>query len=379
MSDPTDDRLRVLVVGGGPGAVEGALALQALAGERAVITLVSRERTLDYHPLAVNEPFGFGPPVRYDLAALAKERWLNFVHGEVTGVDAPMRRIELADGDVLPYDGLLLAIGARAREAIPGAVTFRGGPDVPTVRRALAALRRHEPIRVAFVAGAETAWTLPLYELALLTVRWAQGEELALEPWLVTHEPRVLAAFGPGASADISELLDDAGVKLWTGAYAEDVDDGRLWLSMEGGMPVDLAVALPKPEGRRLAGLPCDEQGFVPVAADGAVDGLPGVYAVGDMTSRPLKQGGLATQQADVAAAAIARAAGAAVADLPYEPVLRGVLLTGGRPRYLRHAVGDAGAAGGEPMWWPPHKIAARHLAPYLATHPQLRVGEAVP
>ena len=50
---------------------------------------------------------------------------------------------------------------------------------------------------------------------------------------------------------------------------------------------------------------------------------------------------------------------------------MRGLLLTGGRPRYLRHeldgGVGQADAASPEPLWWPPAKIVGRHLAPFLA------------
>jgi sulfide:quinone oxidoreductase len=92
------------------------------------------------------------------------------------------------------------------------------------------------------------------------------------------------------------------------------------------------------------------------------------------MTSRPLKQGGLATQQADVAAAAIAAAAGAEVEAERYRPVLRAMLLTGGSPRYLRHRAGDHGQVSDDAPWWPPHKISGRELAPYLTAHPELRL-----
>jgi sulfide:quinone oxidoreductase len=88
-----------------------------------------------------------------------------------------------------------------------------------------------------------------------------------------------------------------------------------------------------------------------------------------------VKQGGLATQQADVAAACIAAAAGATVLPTPYEPVLRALLFTGGRPRFLRHpAAGHAGPAedGATAPWWPPHKVVGAHLSPYLATHTEL-------
>ena len=72
----------------------------------------------------------------------------------------------------------------------------------------------------------------------------------------------------------------------------------------------------------------------------------------------------------------------------PFQPVLRGLLMTGGAPLYIRaepqrlarestvaieaavqpRAGRDRSAAAGQPLWWPPAKIAGRYLAPYLAT-----------
>jgi sulfide:quinone oxidoreductase len=90
------------------------------------------------------------------------------------------------------------------------------------------------------------------------------------------------------------------------------------------------------------------------------------------MTARQMQQGGLATQQADAAASAIAAWSGAPVAPEPYRPVLRGMLLTGGSPHYLRRGSGEAGSAAEHAPWWPPHKISGRELSPYLAAHPEL-------
>jgi hypothetical protein len=112
--------------------------------------------------------------------------------------------------------------------------------------------------------------------------------------------------------------------------------------------------------------------GFIPTNYYGSVDQLLRVYAAGDATWFPIKQGGMATQQADAAATAIAVCAGVDVALERVRPVLRGVLLTGDAPHYLRAAVGDrdgSSAAGPDPLWWPPGKIAGRYLAPYLAEH----------
>ena len=57
--------------------------------------------------------------------------------------------------------------------------------------------------------------------------------------------------------------------------------------------------------------------------------------AAGDLTQVPIKQGGIAAQQADAAAEAIAAEAGVALEPTPFRPVLRGLLLTGSFPRYL--------------------------------------------
>jgi sulfide:quinone oxidoreductase len=76
------------------------------------------------------------------------------------------------------------------------------------------------------------------------------------------------------------------------------------------------------------------------------------------MTSRPLKQGGLAVQQADVAASAIAASAGAPVAVQPYRPVQSAMLLGGRAPLYLRNPPAQDETLAPDD-----------HLVQYLATH----------
>jgi sulfide:quinone oxidoreductase len=117
-------------------------------------------------------------------------------------------------------------------------------------------------------------------------------------------------------------------------------------------------------------GLPAEGDGFVAVDDLGRVAGADAVYAAGDGTTVPVKQGGIAAQQALAAATAIARSAGADVALKPFRPVLRAELLTGSRSTYLREHVGggdgDASTTSEHALWWPPTKVAAPHLAPYL-------------
>jgi sulfide:quinone oxidoreductase len=371
MADHPASALQVLVLGGGPAALEGALRLQRLAGDCVRITLLAPEATFRYRPLAVAEPFETAPVPSYRLAALAAERGFAFVQDAVVAVDLEAGEAHTQRGDTLAYDALLVAVGASTASALPGALTFAGPEAGPALRAALDAMgpgRR----RVAFVAAPSTAWTLPLYELACRTAAWASESGRDVETWLITHEARALGVFGGTVAVKVVELLEASGVRLWTGAMADCVEDGRLWLDMEGGLPVDLAVALPRPVARVIAGLPADADGFLPADAYARLEFAPGVYAAGDATTRPLRQGGLATQQADAAAASIARQAGAPVEPEAYRPVLRGLLLTGGRPWFLSRATGAPSEADSDAAWWPSHKISGRELAPYLAAHPEL-------
>ena len=64
------------------------------------------------------------------------------------------------------------------------------------------------------------------------------------------------------------------------------------------------------------------------------------MYAAGDAVDFPVKQGGLAAQQADTVAEHVAASYGASVEPSPFRPALRGMLFTGGEPLY--HALGRA-------------------------------------
>jgi sulfide:quinone oxidoreductase len=93
------------------------------------------------------------------------------------------------------------------------------------------------------------------------------------------------------------------------------------------------------------------------------------VYVAGDASTYAIKQGGLAAQQADLVVADVVRRAGGEAPE-PEGLVLRGLLRTADGPRYLRAELADVDGTStfsNEPLWWPPSKIAAHWLAPYLA------------
>ena len=292
-------------------------------------------------------------------------------------------RVILADGSPLAYRALLIASGGAAREAIPGAVTFRGPADIDHVRTLLDEVSEGSVDRLLFAVPASLGWTLPLYELCLLTGRYlvehdyvhyyANGNRRRTPPQigLVTPEAAPLEAFGSEASAAVTALLDELGVTLHLGQTPVRFHDGRLVTLPGGGLTADRVLAMPRLEGTQITGITVDSEGFIRTDRSGRVDNLIDVYAAGDATAFPIKQGGIAAQQAVAAAQAIAADAGADVTPEPFEPVLRGLLVTGGEERYMRSELG--GGAGQtssvteQALWWPPGKLAAHYLTPYLA------------
>lgn len=360
------DTTKVLIAGGGVAALEAALALRALAGDLAAVELLAPEPQFWYRPMSVAEPFGLGKARRFELQKLASAAGATYTPGALEAVDTSRKLARTSTGTI-GYDALLIACGAEPRPAVPGALTFRGPADSESVREVLAQVEAGEIRRLAFVVPAGAVWTLPAYELALMTAARA-GRRVELV--LVTPEREPLALFGPAATETIESLLLESGIEVLTGAYVDAFADGALALGTDGTVAADAAIALPRLRGQRIHGVPQTVERFIPVDSHALVVGLKDVYAAGDATSFPVKQGGIAAQQAEVAAASIATAAGADLESLVFRPVLRGVLLTGGPPRYLRREItggfGETSFVATEPLWWPPAKIVGRYLAPFL-------------
>lgn len=369
--------VKVLVVGGGVAALEVVLALRDLAGDRVATTVVTPATEFVERPMTVAEPFGLGSARRYRLDRIAAEQDAEFVHAAVHAVHADQKRVALRSGDTMPYDVLVLAPGARTIAAFENTVTFGHEGSSDAMRALLVALEQGVARRVAFIAPTSAGWLLPLYELALMTARLAPDAKL----WLITPEARPLSAFGEPASGEIATLLQAFGVEFVASTHA-DVRAGEVILGRaQPALNVDRIVALPLVRGPKLDGVPVErDYGFIPVDRHGRVVGLDDVYAAGDATDFPVKQGGIACQQADVVAEQIAARAGAPVTPSPFQPVLRGMLFTGGDERYLQTPLPSGPAQASPPLlWWPRTKIAGRYLTPYLRDSQEREASEHPP
>ena len=356
--------------------------MRALAGDRVGLTLISPDPVFQYRPAATLAAFDDQVPLSYDLRTIAADLGAAYQKTAVKSVASTRRYIRAASGARLEYDALILATGARAIAGIPGATTFRDHRDLRLIRRVFADVDSQAARRIVFAVPTGVSWPLPMYELALLLAARATERRLDVEVSLVTPEHEPLEVFGPHASAHVRGLLDDGGVRfIGTAAPSGVRRDGALMLQTEGPIGADRVVAVPQLRGRRITGVPAGRYGFVPTHADGQVDGIEDVYAAGDATTFPVKQGGLAAQQADRIAHAIAARGAASTKEPRAGHVLRARLSGGRTPVILRTELDAWGRPGASQVEHvdkraatSANKVLARYLTPYLETREPLTV-----
>lgn len=367
-----------MIAGGGVAGLETVLALRSLAGRRVRIKLLSAETEFVYRPLSVAEPFDLGSAHRHPLDQIARDFDVELIADTLDWVAPSSDRVFTGGGAEILYDALVLATGAQAVPAWDHVLTFTGPRDVDAMRRLAGEVEHGHVESVAFVVPSGITWPLPLYELALITAQRASAADRKPDLAVFTPEREPLAIFGDAGWREVAAQLEASGVRVMRSAETEVTAGGDVLIPFEETpLRFERVVAVPRLEGRAPRGVPHDDHGFVPIDSHGLVRGLKHVYAAGDGTDYPVKQGGIASQQADAVAEVIAKRAGAGIDPRPFPGVLRGQMLTGGDPTFLRtdlgHRADDHSEAAATPLWWPVAKIAGQHLAPYLAS----REGDA--
>ena len=335
------------------------------------LTLLAPTADFIYRPVAVLEPFVGVPPRQLALAKVAAELSATLEHDSLAAVDCDRRVLHTGGQRELRYDALVVAVGARTGEVLPGVVAM----DVLRMNESLHGLIEEidsGSVRsLAFVAPRST-WPLPAYEVALLARRRAREQNVDLDIAIITAEQQPLAVFGESVSAGVAGLLADADIQLMVGACVKSSSGKLIANPGERELRFDRVVAVPRLAGPAITGLPADADGFLAVTSHCEVTGVERVYAAGDATDFPVKFGGIAAQQADAAAASIASMAGAPTEPRPFDGTVHGVLLSGRKQGSLYFTARIEGGLaldsriGETPTWASEAKIAARYLGPYL-------------
>jgi NADPH-dependent 2,4-dienoyl-CoA reductase/sulfur reductase-like enzyme len=155
---------RIVVVGAG---LAGLRAAEALRGEgfAGKLTIVGDEphRPYNRQPLSKQLLAGTQTPGDCELRAVDGLDVTWALGRRAAQLDLAERAVELADGDRLPFDGAVLATGARARrwpDPVPaGVLTLRGLDDALALQAALGARPRRVLVVGAGFVGAEVAAT----------------------------------------------------------------------------------------------------------------------------------------------------------------------------------------------------------------------------
>ena len=372
MNESTSSLFRVVIVGGGVAGLEAVLALRELAGGRVSVALLAPGAEFVYRPMRVREPFGYSEARRYRLDEVCRDVGVDLVRDAFKWLDPERRVVHSVAGDEFGYDAVVLAPGAVARPRFAHALTLDDGRLDEQFHGLIQDVEGGYVHKLAFISPTPMPWPLPLYELALMTARRAYDMNVDVSITLATPEDAPLAVFGSEASVAVERLLVENGILFIPSAHCETPAAGEV--SVHPGsrrLQVDRVIALPELFGPSVPGVPLQaHNGFIPIDVHCRVVGLERVYAAGDATDFAVKFGGIASQQADTAAEAIARLAGAPVEPGPFTPVLHGALLGGRRPLYLSAQVtgghGSSSQVTQAPTSTPPSKIVAKYLTPYL-------------
>ena len=335
--------MRVLIAGGGMAALETVMALRSLARDRVAIALIAPEAELVYHPIAAKAPYAVGRMRRISLEQLLADAGAQRFRLNVSAVDSAARVVRTTAGREFEYDELVLAVGADPVSVVQNATTWDDRTGAETLGGLLRDFELGYSRRLAVVIPSGPVWPLRGYELALILTQDARGMGLEIETSLVVPERSPLEMLGEEAVTAVSDALREVGVSV---VFANEVE-------IEPGQPtvlvahpsgkrvdVDRVVALPRLRGRPIPGVPVEEHGFVEIDERCRVKGLEHIWAVGDITTFPVKSGGMATAEAAVAAEFIAAAAGADVEPRAFDPAGRGELAGLPAGRYLEPWLG---------------------------------------
>lgn len=289
MNANVNQNARVVIVGAGHAGGSAAAFLRQY-GHEGQIVLIGDEPLLPYQRPPLSKAWLKGE-ADADSLSLKPAEWYaeNNVSLRLSGVAERINRSEktvtLASGEAIAYDFLILATGARARQLpIPGAdlagvLALRTAADAELLKHALGPGKRLAVVGGGYV-GLEAA---------------ASARALGAEVVVIERESRVLARV---ACETLSHFFQDyhgaRGVAFELNAGVEGFEgaDGRIaGVRLSGGrvLPCDVALvgvgAIPNDELAKDAGLS---------TANGVVVDLeartndPSIFAVGDVTHRPL-------------------------------------------------------------------------------------------
>nr|WP_294529664.1 FAD-dependent oxidoreductase [uncultured Rhodopila sp.] len=270
----------ILIAGAGHAGGSAAAMLRQL-GWQGPITLIGDEPVLPYQRPPLSKAWLTGDETAESVALRPAGFYAAAGIGlrpgsRVTGIDRAARTVALSDSEVLPYDILILALGARPRRLpVPGApLELRSVSDADRLKAVLRPGTQLVIVGGGFI-GLEVA---------------ASARALGVDVTVIEREDRVLARVACPLLSDFFQSHHQArGVRIVTGAEVAAFEDTGVRLRDGRRIACDSILAatgaVPNDELARAAGLACENGVIVDLAA--RTDD-PAIFAIGDCTRRPL-------------------------------------------------------------------------------------------
>ena len=317
-------RKQIVILGGGTGGTMTANRLSRRFGpDEAEIHVVDRDDRHVYQPGLLFVPFGLAA---LDEIVRPRRRQLRngvrFHEAEVAWVELDHEEVVLLDGDVLPYDVLVIASGSRLQPDETEGLTGPGWNDrvftfyAPDGAEQLgSALQRFDGGRlVVNLVDMPIKCPVAPLEFAFLADWHLRERGIRNRTELVYSTPLDSAFTKAVCSERLSFLLDEKEIELVTDFSAGEVDGaGGVLTSYDGRtLDFDLLVTVPLHGGaayvERTPGL-ADALGFVPTdKATLQTSVRPNVFALGDATDLPTSKAGSVTHfEAEILAENVAR------------------------------------------------------------------------
>jgi sulfide:quinone oxidoreductase len=298
---------RLVVLGAGTAGTALVNRLRRrLAPEEWDITVVDRDDDHHYQPEYLFVPFDVQ---RVEAVVRPRRRLLadgvRFVEAVVDEIRVDSHLVELAGGEKLPYDQLVIASGTHPRpDQTPGLLSPEWGQTVHTfytLDGAVALARALEQFRggrlVVNLVEMPVKCPPASLEFAFLVDAWlrARGQRDRVE---LVYATSLSGAFTkPIASRLLGDMLDERNIRLESDFYLERVDpEARMAISYdEREVPYDLLVTVPVNMGSDFVGRSGlgDELNHVMVdRGTFLAKGHEDIFAVGDAADLPTSKAG---------------------------------------------------------------------------------------
>lgn len=290
----------VMILGGGVGGLVAANLLRKALPKEHRVVLVERAADFVFAPSLLWLMTGDRKPEKISrpLARLSK-KGIEVVQGEIERVDAARREV-VVNGATWACDFLIIALGAElAFELVPGLA--EAGHTFYTLEGAQglkAALEGFSGGRLVVLTAAPL-YRCPAapYEAAMLLEAHLRKRKVrdATQLDLYAAEPGPMGVAGPEVSKAVRQAVEAKGIAYHPEHQVKAVDPGAKRLTFANGAQAqfDLLAYVPPhraPKVLREAGL-CGESGWLSADRNTLETRFPGVYAIGDAVSIPLKLG----------------------------------------------------------------------------------------